>query len=149
MCYSWPFAGVASDAPSVCRDRSGRKLKTGLRSQPAERLRIGKSALQQRRVRAKRPNLKVWAPFGYRRLYPILPGQTKAESGVITRITKNPDESLVQGLGGAKYRMHERSAHPAQPLIRVPPHTAQGPPPFRIDTSTRAPHPTRSATLRH
>src|SRR5258707_14346325 len=127
MCYSWPFAGVASDAPSVCRDRSGRKLKTGLRSQPAERLRIGKSALQQRRVRAKRPNLKVWAPFGYRRLYPILPGQTKAESGVITRITKNPDEWLGQRPRGAKNWKDESSAHPASPLLWSPPHRSKRP----------------------
>src|ERR1700740_2025764 len=84
--------------PPSAPDRSGRELKTGLRSQPAERLRIGKSALHQRRVGAKRPNLKVWAPVRYRRLYHILLGQAKAEAGVITRITKNSDEWLVQGL---------------------------------------------------
>jgi sarcosine oxidase gamma subunit len=115
MCYSWPFAGVASDAPSVCRDRSGRKLKTGLRSQPAE----------------------------YRRLYPILPGQTKAESGVITRITKNPDEWLVQGLGGAKYGMHERSAHAESLLIGIHRQRSKRQHRCRIDTTTGAQDMTR------
>jgi hypothetical protein len=129
-CYSWAFAGVASDAPSVCRDRSGRKLKTGLRSQPAERLRICKSTVYQRRVRAKRPNLTVWAPFRYRRLYPILLGQAKAESGVITRVTKNPDQWLVQGLGGAKYGMHKRSAHAESLLIGIHRQEVQAPAPL-------------------
>jgi sarcosine oxidase gamma subunit len=99
--------------------------------------------LQQRRVRAKRPNLKVWAPFGYRRLYPILPGQTKAESGVITRITKNPDEWLVQGLGGAKYGMHERSAHAESLLIGIHRQRSKRQHRCRIDTTTGAQDMTR------